>query len=178
MSGNLSLGGTFLEPERLPVAGGPTTSTFRALHDGGGGRLRAEYEITRPEAYRFAGGSDTATMAARAVSGSFRDFNKSLRLSKVAGGPRLLFLSIDLTVQEVDAGGADVGDPEEGVFQVEFPGGVNALRVGLGVSQQSLADMLGVPRSTLAGWEAGRSPSNRNRGKLPASVEDGLALFG
>lgn len=166
----------YLGPEAgIHPNGGTLIASFDAAKRSGG-RLRARYFLDKKDSYVF---SNTvraapnkpleAVLAEEDISDN--PHKKELRLQKVAGGPRLLKLEIELLVEEIKNGKVvgDGGVPQ--VFPVTIPSRVAQLLEATGHTQKQFAEQIGVDPHHVSSMKNRKGVPTEVAAQLPASME-------
>lgn len=155
--------------------GGTIITSFEASKPGGG-TLKARYFLGKNDNYVF---SDTvrvrpnqpleAQLGPEDVDAN--PHRKELRLQKVAGGPRLLKLEIELVVEEIRNGTVvgDGGVPQ--VFPVTIPSRVTQLLEATGHTQKAFAAQIGVEPHHVSKMKQGKGVPMEVAAQLPDTME-------
>jgi hypothetical protein len=102
-----------VSPESIADAGGTVTISFDVEGDPGATHLTTTYSLQPNKPYVFTPGATKTVVrgpAAVPAAGTTISSRVTLKKSPVSG-PGQVFVAIDLSIQEVDAKGAPIGDP-------------------------------------------------------------------
>jgi len=168
----ISIDGSRAVPKVIGREGGDVTAVFSAHSIGGASRLTARYRLFATDPYAFANPppdqAKEAFLAAAAVGPDSQEYPKPLTIVRQGAGADVVRLDIRLEVQEVGAQGQPIGAPEEDIVSVTvaLDQALKQMRAAQGMSQQDLADRLGVSPSTVSRLERGGAASDQTMRKV------------